>query len=224
MTQTVKATFYYDVSDELVVAKFPEDFADWLRDEGRDADAREFMARWHDIESTTPWSDLKFDQVVDLASVYANVVEFGDELRTPSRKTYDQLFNLLRDMEASDEPESDDEPMTWDREAALVNRAIADMPSLLPEPEEDEIEIEPTYHDVTIYVAYRTPLHVLTLNVMKALWNNGYQSAVDDLLLDLKYLFRDTAPVTDGDVFLSLCEYINILPEEDEPDDYIWRP
>jgi len=213
----IQAAFWYDAGDELLVARFPEDFQDWLLDEGREDDAREFMARWKQLESVMSHSEQLFDYARDLAEEYATVREFNEESRTPARKTYEQMFNLLRDLESADEPNGDDEPLSWDREAALVNRAIADMPEperpVLFEDDEDDEHVYP----IAIYVRHGTPVLMMFFQTARALVNGGYSYGKDDLLYDFKSLLRQPE-VTHGEIFDLLWHYVDIRPEEDEPD------
>lgn len=215
-TNDIQAAFWYDAGDELLVARFPEDFNDWLLDEGREDDAKEFMARWKHIESVIPHGELSIEHARDLAEEYATVREFNEESRTPSRKTYEQMFNLLRDLERADEPDSDDEPLTWDREAALVNRAIADMPEepvLFEDDEDDEGHLYP----VTIYIRHGTPVLDMIIHAAAALVKADYSYGKDDMVYDFGNLLKQPV-VTNDEVFDLLLDYIDIRPKEEEPD------
>lgn len=208
-------TFYYDVEDELLIAKFPEDFADFLADEGWDQDSRDFLARWKQIEQLTPNSDLIFQQVLDLATEYANIYEVGDETRRPTSKTYDQLFSLLRDLEQADEPDSDDETIPWDREGALVNRFLEDMPREETKVDEDILDdAGPEFPDVVLILKTGVSLPEIVIRSMRELWHGGYPEEARELLRELSLGFERDSEFNAVDIVAMICSYIVIEVDE----------
>lgn len=208
-------TFYYDAEDELVIAKFPEDFADFLSDEGWEQDARDFLARWKHIETLTPNDELRFKQVIELAEEYAPIYEVGDETRRPSSKTYDQVFNLLRDMERVDDYGSDDDTIPWDREGALVNRFLSDMSHEVIAEEEERDEAGPEFPDVVVTFKRGDDLPKVVLYSIIALWKGGYPDEAQDLISELSFEFKRNGAAFDALAIIStLCSYIAIEVDE----------
>lgn len=197
-------TFYYNAEDELVIAKFPEDFADFLSDAGYENDARDFLVRWKQHEQITPPSEVRFDAARELAEEYANVVEIGDESNRPASKTYEQVFHLLRDLEASDEVDSDDEPIPWDREGALVNRFIADMPheAIVEESE------KPTLTGVSVVAERSEPFGKIVLDSVMALVGVNRMDEARELMSELEFILRNHPHL--DDVIDLICHYVDL--------------
>lgn len=205
MTMTaIEPSFYYDVSDELEVAKFPEDFADWLMDEGREQDAKEFLVRWKRFEESRPDREITLDAAADLAQQYADVIEINEETRNPAAKSYAEAFRLLRDLESADEPDPDDDPMTWDREAAAVNHFLADS---MPAPVDmDEHEFD----DVTVYVDEDEGIVHMIANTITQLAQAGYVDGAKEFALNLKFLLQRNP--TDSEMFGLIWSYVDVRP------------
>lgn len=207
-------TFIYDVSDELGVAKLPEDFADWLLDEGREEDAREFLARWHHYEAITPRAELSVEAVIEIAEEYAPVLEMNEEMRSPVSRSFAEAFALLRDAERADEPSSGDDPLSWDREAALVNQALADQGPLPDPPPRTATPLnldEHEYPEITVYVPEGCSIMQVLTEVVVALAKEGLRSAVRSFSQDLLALTRE--PTTDLELFTLAWSYVNIVPK-----------
>lgn len=199
------SAFYFDVADDKVVAKFPEDFADWLMDEGKELDAREFLHKCQHYEEVTPVEELELATVIEIAEEYAPVIKFNEEIREPA-STYSQVVRLLKDLEMADEPRGGDKPLPWDREAALVNQAIADSAPVTPI-DMDEHE----FPDVKVYVDDdHTILHILA-NTMLELVEAGYPEAARRFAQDLWFLTRQ--PRDDFELFSLIWSYVDVLPE-----------
>jgi hypothetical protein len=196
--------FVYDVLDELAVAKFPEDFADWLMDEGREADALEFLARWRHYESITPEGELDFDDVIDLAHAYADVVEVNTELRGPVSASFAEAFALLRATEATDEPYSDDAPLTWDREAQVVNQALADQGDYIVPLDLDEHE----FPEIKVYVEKGCSIMDVLTGTILALAAENLRSVVNSFCQDLLALTRE--PTSNEELFALAWSYVDI--------------
>lgn len=201
-TQTVQATFYYDASDELEVAKFPENFADWLMDEGWEQDAREFLVRWKHFEETTPNYEITLDAAVQMAKDYAEVAELNAELRNPVSKSYAEAFQLLRDLEEADEPDGEDAPLPWDREAAAINHFLADSDPTPVDMEEHEFD------DVVVHVDVGETIAHVIAHTLTALAQAGYVGGAKRLAFDFKYLLRQNP--TDWQMFELIWSYVDV--------------
>lgn len=208
--------FIYDISDELAVAKFPEDFADYLLEEGRDADAREFLAAWTHYESVTPTEALSLETVIEMAEWYAPTLETNEEMRGPVSRSFAEAFSLLRDMESADEPESGDAPLSWDREAAVVQRALADEGPSEPSQYGSVTPLdlaEHEYPDVTAYVAKGSTIIQVLIEVALALGAAGLSGAAQSFAREIMMVTRH-GTVTDEELFLLAWSYVNIEPKE----------
>lgn len=204
-TTAVGATFYYDASDELEVAKFPENFADWLMDEGWEQDAREFLVRWKQFEENTPNHEITLDAAVQMAEEYAETSELNAELRNPVSKTYAEAFQLLRDLEKVDEPEGETEPLPWDREAAAINHFLADSSPPVPVNMEEH-----EFADVVVHVDVGENIAHIIAHSLIALAQAGYTSGAKELAFNLKNLFRRNP--TNWDVFELIWSYVDVQP------------
>lgn len=208
------SVFMYDVSDSLAVAKLPEDFTDFLLEEGRDADAREFLTRWNHYEAITPLEDLSIEAVIEMAEEYAAVLELNEEMQSPVSRSFAEAFTLLRDAEQADEPESGDPPLSWDREAALVNQALQDQG---PEPDFSSSPAMPLdldeheYPEITVYVPKGCSIMQVLTGVVVSLAEEGLRSAVRSFSQDLLALTRE--PTTDLELFALAWSYVKIAPE-----------
>lgn len=202
------AEFYFDATNELEVAKFPEDFADWLMDNGREQEAREFLNRWHRfVEERDGWG-VTLDDAQSLADDYATVIEINEEVGDPvvdePSRTYREAFQLLRDADRTTEPDGEEDPLPWDREAALVNMSLKDMPA---EPIDwDEHE----YDDVIVYVDEGDRIPDIIANTITALIKSGYQYGARTLAHELEMLLR--FPATNEEMFALLWSYVDIQP------------
>lgn len=198
-------SYYIDMDNELEVAKFPEDFADWLMDTGREQDAREFLHKCQHYEDVTPVEEQEFETVIEIAEEYAPVVKLQDELQTPSR-TYSEVMRLLKDAEAADEPSGGDAPLPWDREAAVINRTLADSAPVVPMDMDDH-----EFPDVKVYVDDDDTLPIILAKTMLALVEEGYPFAAKIFAQDLLALTR--VPRSDLELFELVWSYVDVLPE-----------
>lgn len=202
--------YYADLSDDLEVAKFPEDFADWLMDQGREQDARQFLITIRNWKDLTPTHEQTISRLVEIADEYAPVVDFQEEIRAPiPRRSFTEALALLQDLEAVEEPDSDTGPLTWDREAELVNRAIADQP---PPPAPAPVDMsEHEYPDVEVYVDDGETVVQTAWKTFESLLENGHRTAARMFLLDARALLhRSEDPV---DLFMLIWSYVVVLPE-----------
>lgn len=219
---TQEKAYYADFDDDLHVAKFPEDFADWLMDEGRDQDAREFLfivRQWQD--TTARWNQT-IEQLVEIAEMYAPVVDVSAETRVP-RTSYTEALRLLRDTERVDEPDSEDDPLPWDREAEIINRMIADE-SLLAKADtildEEEEWVLQEYPDVEVYIDDDDTIVSVALKTFYTLMKEGYDEGARMFMTNIRHLIHRL----DYDkMFWIIWTYVTVLPEPGSTISRLWR-
>jgi hypothetical protein len=193
--------YYADLDSDLHIAKFPEDFADWLLDENREEDAKEFLSDIKLYKSVTDEDEWTLDDLIEIAQLQAPVVIIQEELRQP---TYVEALRLLEAAEKADEPTSRDTPLRWDQEAALVNQAIADSspPRDLEEPE---------YSDVTVWVDDDWSVPDIVVATVKALIEGHYSLGARDFVREMSFILNRHA--NQWDLFKLAWSYVTIRPE-----------
>jgi len=204
----ITSAFYYDGDSQLEVAKFPEDFADWLMNEGREQEAREFLARWNRLEETTPYEQVTFELAQDLAEEYAPVVDFAEEIRDPDTDSemVKALFGIFREREATEEPWSDDPTPSWDREAELVKQVLEDQMPIPLDLDKHE------FPHVKVYVKRSAKIPEIVFRTFQELGTSIDTKTAMRFIQDL--LFLTNGPATDGEIFLLCWSYVNIVPTE----------
>lgn len=224
MTITKVKAYYTDFTDDLEVAKFPEDFADWLMEDGREQDAREFLFTVQHWQEVTPSWDQTIERLVELAEIYAPVVNFSEEIRAP-RSTYSEAVSLLRDTERINEPGSEDEPLPWDREAEIINRMIADEAliaegnMILDGGDENEWTLQ-EYPDVEVYVDDDDTVVSIALKTFYSLTVNGYDEGARTFLTNIRHLIHR---LDYEKMFWIIWTYVTVLPEPGSLISRQWR-
>jgi hypothetical protein len=205
---TPTTAFYVDTSSALEVAKFPEDFADHLMDEGRDQEAREFLITCRRWEKLTPEDEQEIDELIEIASGFAPVVSFQDELGVPDapKVGYGEAKAFYDDWQTVDEPNMDDPSLPPDREAALINQMLSDSGPVMPM-DMDKHEFE----DVDVYVDDGDRIAVLMFKVFQALMDSTYTSAARRFIGEVDLILRrSNDPI---ELFELAWSYVNIVPE-----------
>lgn len=212
MTVQQVPAFYADLSNIIEIAKFPEDFADWLMDEGREQDARRFLLTCKNWQAVTPAEEQTIEDVIEIAQEYAPVVNFSEEIRVPHDTSFHEAVELLRDLERVDEPFSDDEPLSWDREAALVNQMLSDDRPTEPEIVFEEPPLpEPMFPDAEVYIDDDDTITVVAGKTVQALLDEGYDIGARRFLLELRDVIR-RGPST-SEMFILIWSYATVMPE-----------
>jgi hypothetical protein len=205
---TPTKAFYVDTSSALEVAKFPEDFADHLQDEGRDQEAREFLVSCRDWEQLTPEDEQDVSELIAIACGYAPVVDFQEEIGNDDyeRHSFAAAKAFYSDWQAVDEPDSEDPSLPPDREAALINQMLRDSSPVVPM-NMDEHEFE----DVDVYVDDGDRIALLMVKVFEALIENTYVSAARRFITEVELILRrSNDPI---ELFKLAWSYVNIVPE-----------
>jgi hypothetical protein len=192
--------YYAELDNDLHVAKFPEDFTDWLLDEGREFEAKEFMAAVKKYKASTLEDEWTLDDLLDMARYYAPVVVLEEELRQP---TYAQAVRLLEAAERLEEPTSRDEPVRWDQEAALVNQALADSAPLSMD--------RPEYEDVTVWVDDHHSVTDIVMMAARALIDDEKGAVARQFLREVGFVLAHNA--NQWDLFKLTWSYVTIVPE-----------
>jgi len=201
--------FHFDVSNPLAVAKFPEDFNDFLLDHGRDDEGAEFLVRWKHIEQRTPAHRITLEKAIDLALEYADVVQENEDFRDDeTSRSYAEAFQMLRDAELVDEPDGDDPPIPWDREAALVNQVLADSMPVVP------VNLDDHEYPVTVKVPLGFPVEKIALLAALRLGSEGYTIGARDFIQDFRALIR--IPFTNAKLFTLIWSYVNVVPVDED--------
>jgi hypothetical protein len=200
--------FYVDTSSALEVAKFPEDFADHLMDEGRDEEAREFLVICKRWEKLTPEDEQEIDELIEIASGFGPVVSFQDEIGNDEapKVGYGEAKAFYDDWKAVDEPDMDDPFLPPDREAALINQMLRDSSPVVPM-DMDEHEFE----DVEVYVDDGDRIAVLMFKVFEALIENTYASAARRFIGEVDLILRRGSDP--NELFELAWSYVSIVPE-----------
>jgi hypothetical protein len=202
---SMTTAYFADLSNDHEVAHFPEDFADWLMEEGREQDAREFLITCKNWADLTPPDEQTIDALVSIAEEYAPVVKFDEEIRSPSR-TYYETVKLLEDLEKVNEPDSDDPMLPPDREAALINQMLADeMPVVPVNMEEHEFE------DVDVYVDDGDSIVTLVLKTFEALMEADYTAAARRFIQEANMLIHRGEDAVE--LFVLIWSYVTVQPE-----------
>lgn len=175
-------TYYFDSSVDIERKKFPEDFADWLRDHSQERDADRFML---DVEKHLPnRRESRLEEVIDIASAYADVVDV------------EGVYTSV--------PEDGDHP--WSMEREFDERLERDTPVMAlnsTEPDFPDVEVPVLHSDSIDALVARAALGLLGAGYFRGMRQfiqdaeMGYKFHEDEVLLHLVLSYVTVIP---GDV------------------------
>jgi hypothetical protein len=205
--------YYADLSTDLTRAMIPEDFADWLMDNGREQEARAFLHNFKMWLEETPEVDQTPDAIIELCEEYAPVVVFNAQIRQPKQRNLHDALKLIQDLEEANEPTSKTPALSWDQEAAIINQMLADE---APE-EEPEDEVEPEFVLVTAYVDDGDTILGFMGKVFIALIEEGYSHGARDFIREVGRLLN-----LDAEPFELYCTAMTYVHVRAEPGSKAW--
>lgn len=198
------SAFHFDASSRIQTAMLPEDFADWLMDNGRDEEAKDVLTRVEQMERT--YEEVDIEDVIDVLEEYGRVIEINKDIGHIPDDYYWETYSIVRELENQDDLWSDDEVLTWDREAQVVNQAIADMGPVTP------VDMDEHEYPVTVYVRRGTPILEILRRSFMALARGGYRDGVRDMAQTLAAFTR--VERTDTELFGLAWSYVDIVPDD----------
>lgn len=188
-------TYEVDLSDPLKVFHFPNDFADHLRDLGRDDEAEDFLRKWHMYAEYLPEEDLAesgLEHVITIARMFTPVEDVSHAPKHPFPSPLEVLESVERE-----------ETEVWDREADMVDR---DMPPPLPEGEHE-------FPNVSIEIYLGDTMLDLLIRAYGALKCEGEFPGAENLRKEAIF-FLNRKP-TNRELLYLIWSYVRILPSEE---------
>lgn len=195
-----KGRFLVDFSDRSEKIMFPVDFAAWLRDHGREQDAREFVSRVNQYKQSVPRSDFRMDTVIHIAQEYAQVHDTSAGVEDPRMEAIRLLEGIELDGPAN-EPDLDSLP--WDREEEMIQQAEQDAP--VPVNMD-----EPEFPDAIVYLNRSDTMIELAARAVLALLESDYPHGAKQLSMDTRALLRHSE--SGEDLFHLIWSYVTVVP------------
>jgi hypothetical protein len=197
-------SFWTDLDDDLSIARFPEDFADYLRELGREVEADTFLDEAKQYHELNPDWDQSLEDIVDLAEEYARVSISAQDLHKPRKLTYADIRRTYRDSEIANHGVSDT-PLPFDQEAELVRRSLEDQtPPAAP------IDMDEHQHpDCVVYVTDDDDILDIMFKTMVTLRHAGYIASAKSFQFELTLMVKRSEP-TDWDMFELAWSYVEL--------------